>query len=81
MEILTQERTLRSNNFGPCVDHGEKNTFQDQAKNTFYKLPINIRSYESKIIFNWQARDFVRAWLLLGLWRYINPPYNLLSIR
>ena len=81
VEILTQERTLRSNNFGPCVDHGEKNTFQDQAKNTFNKLPINIRSYESKIIFNWQARDFVRAWLLLGLWRYINPPYNLLSIR
>ena len=81
MEILTQERTLRSNNSGPCVDHGEKHTFQDQAKNAFNKLPINIRSYESKIIFNRQARDFIRTWLLLGLWRFINPPYNLLSIR
>ena len=44
MEIVTQKRTLRSNKSEPCVDHGEKLTFQDQAKNAFNKLPINIRS-------------------------------------
>ena len=49
MEIVTQKTTLRSNNSGPCVDQGEINTFQDQAKNAFNKLPINIRSNESKI--------------------------------
>ena len=49
VEIVTQKTTLRSNNSGPCVDHGEINTFQDHAKNAFNKLPINIRSNESKI--------------------------------
>ena len=44
VEIVTQKGTLRSNNSGPCVDQGEKHTFQDQAKNTLIKLPINIRS-------------------------------------
>ena len=44
MEIVTQKTTLRSNKSEPCVDHGEKLTFQDQAKNAFNKLPINIRS-------------------------------------
>ena len=43
-EIVTQKRTLRSNNSGPCVDHSEKHTFQDQAKSAFNKLPITIRS-------------------------------------
>ena len=42
VEIVTQERTLHSNNSGSRVDHGEINTFQDQAKNAFNKLPINI---------------------------------------
>ena len=42
MEIVTQKRTLRPNNSGPCVDHGEKLTFQDQAKNAFNELAINI---------------------------------------
>ena len=42
MEIVKEKRTLRSNNSGPCVDHGGKHTLQDQAKNTFNKLPINI---------------------------------------
>ena len=51
VKVVTQKRTLRLNNSGPCVDHGEKLTFQDQAKNTFNKLPINIRSNERKIIF------------------------------
>ena len=60
VEIVTQKRTLRSNNSGPCVDHGEKHTFQDQAKNAFNKLPFNIRSNESKIIFNRQAREFYK---------------------
>ena len=60
VEIVTQERTLHSNNSGPCVDHSEKHTFQDQAKNAFNKLPFNIRSNESKIIFNWQAREFYK---------------------
>ena len=49
VEIVTQERTLHSNNSGSRVDHGEINTFQDQAKNAFNKLSINIRSNESKI--------------------------------
>ena len=49
VEIVTQKTTLRSNNSGPCVDHGEINTFQDQTKNAFKKLPINIRSNESNI--------------------------------
>ena len=44
MEIVTQKRTLRSNKSEPCVDHGETLTFQDQPKNAFNKLPINIRS-------------------------------------
>ena len=60
MEIVTQKRTLRSNNSGPFVDHGEKHTFQDQAKNAFNRLPFNIRSNESKIIFNRQAREFYK---------------------
>ena len=49
VEIVTQKTTLRSNNSGPCVDHGEINRFQDQTKNTFKKLPINIRLNESNI--------------------------------
>ena len=49
VEIVTQKTTLCSNNSGPCVDHGEINTFQDQTKNAFKKLPINIRSNESNI--------------------------------
>ena len=49
VEIVTQKTTPRSNNSGPCVDHGEINTFQDQTKNAFKKLPINIRSNESNI--------------------------------
>ena len=49
VEIVTQKTTLRLNNSGPCVDHGEINTFQDQAKNAFNKLSINIRPNESKI--------------------------------
>ena len=49
VEIVTQKTTLRSNKAEPCVDHGERNTFQDQPKNAFKKLPINIRSNESKI--------------------------------
>ena len=60
MEIVTQKRTLRSNNSGLCVDHSEKHTFQDQAKKAFNILPINIRSNESKIFFNSQARDFYK---------------------
>ena len=60
VEIVTQKRTLRSNNSEPCVDHGEKHTFQDQAKNAFNKLSINIRSDESKIIFFRQARNFYK---------------------
>ena len=58
VEIVTQKKTLRSNNSEPCIDHGEKHTFEDQAKNALYKLPINIRSNESKIIFFRQARNF-----------------------
>ena len=58
--VIQKKRTLRSNNSGPCVDHGEKHTFHDQAKNAFNKLPINIRSNESKIIFNRQAREFYK---------------------
>ena len=42
VEIVTQKTTLCSNNSGPCIDHGEINTFQDQAKNAFNKLSINI---------------------------------------
>ena len=60
MEIVTQKRTLRSNKSGPCVNHGEKHKFQDQAKKGFNKVPINIRSNESKIIFNGQARAFYK---------------------
>ena len=29
VELATQKRTLRLNNSGPCVDHGEKHAFQD----------------------------------------------------
>ena len=61
MEIVTKKRTLRSNNSGPCVDHGEKHTFQDQTKNASNKLPINIRSNESKNVFNRQARHFYKG--------------------
>ena len=61
LEIVTLKRTLRSNNSGPCVDPVEKHTFQDQAKNAFNKLPFNIRSNESKIIFNRQAREFYKG--------------------
>ena len=61
VEIVTQKRTLRSNNSGPYVDHGEKHTFQGQAKSAFNKLPIIIRSNESKTIFNSQARDFYKG--------------------
>ena len=61
VQIVTQKRTLRSSNSEPCVDHGEKHTFQEQAKNAFNKLPINIRSNESKIIFNRQARNFYKG--------------------
>ena len=60
VEVVTQKRTLRSNNLGPCVDLDEKHTFQDQAKNTSNKLPFSIRSHESKIIFNRQAREFYK---------------------
>ena len=60
-EIVNTKKTLRSINSGPCVDHGEKHTIQDQTKNAFNKLPINIRSNESKIIFNRQARDFYKV--------------------
>ena len=60
LEILTQKRTLPSNNSGPCVDHDDKHTFQDQAKSTFNKFLINIWSNESKIIINSQARDFYK---------------------
>ena len=60
-EIVIQKRTLRSNNSGPCVDRGEKDLFQDQAKNDFNKLSINIRSNESKIIFKRQTRDFYKG--------------------
>ena len=60
MELVTQKRTLHSNNFGPCVDHREKHTFQDQAKNAFNKLPIKVQSNESKIIFPRQARYFYK---------------------
>ena len=36
VEIVTQKRTMRSNNSGPsCVNHGEKHTFQEQAKKRF----------------------------------------------
>ena len=61
MEIVTQKKILHSNNSGPCIDHGERHTFQDQPKIAFNKLPINIRSNESKIIFNRQARDFYKV--------------------
>ena len=67
VEIMTQKRTPRSNNSGR-VDHGEKHIFQDQAKNAYNKLPINIRLNKSKIIFNRQARNFYKdkalAWAL-----------------
>ena len=81
VEIVTQKRTLRSNNSGPCVDHGEKHTFEDQAKNAFNKLTINIRSDESKIILTGNQESLLRTRLLLGLCRYKAPSYNLLSIR
>ena len=42
VEIVTKKRTLRLKNSGPCADHGEKYTFQDQAKNAFSKLSTNI---------------------------------------
>ena len=74
MKIKTQERTLHSNNSGPCVDLGGKHIFQDQVKNAsnkspisiqsnenkiiFNKSPISIQSNENKIIFNRQTRDF-----------------------
>ena len=60
VEIVTQKRTLRSNNSGPWLDHGKKYTFQDQAKNAFNNLPISIRLNESKICFNKQARGFYK---------------------
>ena len=47
VEIVTQKRTLCSNNSGPCVDQGE--------------IYTNIRSNESKIIFNSQARNFYKG--------------------
>ena len=81
MEIVTQKKILHSNNSGPCIDHGERQTFQDQPKIAFNKLPINIRSNESKIIFNRPVRDFIRTRLLLGLCLYKTPPYNFLSTR
>ena len=40
VEIVTQKRTLCSNNSGPCVDQGEKLKLQDQAKNAFKKYSI-----------------------------------------
>ena len=42
------------------MNHGEKHAFQDQAKNAFNKLPINILSNESEKKFNRQARDFYK---------------------
>ena len=77
VEIVTQKRTLHSNNVGQYVEYGEKHTFQDQAKNAFKELPINIRSSESKVVFNRQARRFYKvkalAWAL-------TCPYDMLSI-
>ena len=68
MEVVTQKWTLRSNNSGQCIDHGEKHTFQDQAKSAFNKSPINILPNESEQSFNRQARDFYKdnalAWAL-----------------
>ena len=58
VKIKTQERTLHSNNSGPCVDLGKKHIFQDQVKNASNKSPISIQSNENKIIFNRQTRDF-----------------------
>ena len=81
VEIVTQRRNLRWNNSGPCIDHGEKRTFQDQAKNAFNKLPINIRSNETKIIFNRQARDFYKDKVLFRALSLKIALYNLLSIR
>ena len=43
IEIVTQKRTLRSNNSGPCLTHGEKDIFHDQAKSALNKLSISIR--------------------------------------
>ena len=60
MESVTQKRTLRLNNSGSCVNYDENLTFQDQPKNAFDKLPNNVRSSESKIIFNRQARNFYK---------------------
>ena len=60
MEIVTQKKTLSSKNLELCVDHGEKHTFQDQAKKVFNKLPFNIRLNESEIIFNRQAGEFYK---------------------
>ena len=73
VEIVTQKRTLRSNNSGPYVDQNETHTFQDQAKNAFNKLPINVRSNESKIIFNRQARDFYKGKVLAQSLSLQNP--------
>ena len=67
METVTQKWT-RLNNSGQCINHGEKYTFQDQAKNAFNKLSINILSNESEKKINRQARDFYKdkalAWAL-----------------
>ena len=56
----THKRKLRSSNSGPIIKHDEKNTFQAQANKVFNYLPINVRSCESKICFNKQARGFYK---------------------
>ena len=73
VDIVTQKRTPRSNNSGPYVDQSETHTFQDHAKNAFNKLPINIRSNESKKNFNRQARDFYKDKVLARSLSLQNP--------
>ena len=73
MEIVTQKGTLRSNDYGPLVDHDEKYIFQDQAKNAFDKLSVKNPSNENKIIFNRQARDFYKDKALAQAFSLQNP--------
>ena len=60
IETVINERITRSRNDGPKIKHGEKSSFQEQARIVFNDLPKCIREQENFNIYTSEARKFYK---------------------